>query len=98
MDDNLFVGINNFRPVEPKIVGIGTSFKLSCDLPDAKPEPDLTWMFNGATIETGRTYEVLSASLSDTGVYTCRAENIAGSKELLIDVTILGVLLFIVLI
>ena len=93
----IVVGIDNFTSSEPpKIVGVGTPFNLSCDPPDAKPEPDLRWMFNDKIITIGGTYKVLAANLNDTGLYTCIAKNIAGRKELLVNVTVLGMLLFII--
>ena len=74
---------------------MGRSFQLNCTSPGAKPNAVVTWRFNNVTIATSGYYAVSSAVLTDNGVYTCRAENVAGHKESLVNVTILGVLLFI---
>ena len=77
---------------------MGRSFQLDCPPPEAKPEANVTWIFNNVTIATSGRYTKSSATLSDNGTYTCRAENVAGYKESIISVTILGMLLlFIVL-
>lgn len=75
------------------IIGVGRPFKLNCSSPEAKPKAIVTWIFNNVTIATSEYYAVSSATLSDDGIYTCRAENIAGYKESIISVTILGMLL-----
>ena len=88
------VEINNLTISRGPIVkGVGRSFQLNCSSPGAEPSADVTWIFNNITIATGEHYKVSSATLSDGGIYTCRAENVAGYKEDLINVTILGMLL-----
>ena len=61
----------------------------------------MTWVFNNVTITTGGRYIVTSnneslsisgVTPSDSGVYICRAENIAGVTESSVNVTILGML------
>ena len=95
----VIVGIGNITTSYHPIivsdgVGVGRSFNLSCTAPDAAPAAHVTWIFNNITIATGGQYNVSSARLTDSGVYLCRAENIAGYKESLVTVTILGMLLF----
>ena len=91
------VEIKNFTTSqEPLTVGVGRSFQLNCTTPEATPKANVTWRFNDVTIATSAYYTVSSATLADDGVYACRVENVAGYKESLVTVTVLGMLLFIV--
>lgn len=96
--------IHNFTsPIEgPNIVGVGKTFELNCSTPEAVPAGRLTWIVNNVTIATSKHYNlssdnelltVINATLTDTGLYVCKVDHIAGVKEISLNVTILGVFL-----
>ena len=84
--------------------GLLNSFTLSCSPPSADPpNVNITWLFNGVPLATGLRHNFTNSNdiyslsvtdvlLSDTGNYSCRAENIAGVRLSTTVVTILGML------
>ena len=64
-------------------VVIGTTIELICTTAGMDPPRNITWMFNGAAIDTES--ETISLNIfrqissSDYGVYTCSASNEFGS-------------------
>lgn len=49
----------------------------------------LQWSFNGgAATSTGSVYAIASASLNDSGQYTCTAQNIRGRSEVAVTFTV----------
>ena len=65
---------------------VGEQLNLAC-IAKGKPAPKINWIKNGRIIpkETARFYHINEVSVSDAGVYSCRASNQLGS------VTSLGV-------
>jgi hypothetical protein len=62
--------------------------KLECTA-SGQPQPDITWLKDGTSIsaenfrnmritDAGATLQIIAAEASDTGAYTCSAENVAG--------------------
>lgn len=75
----------------------GNTLKLKCTLPNSHPRPRITWQKNGHDLlTTAAKNDVLiiqSVRVSDSGDYTCTAENIVGkriSDKLKVMVTIDG--------
>ena len=71
-------------------VVIGTTIELICTTAGMNPPRNITWMFNGAAIDTGS--ETTSFNISrqisslDYGVYTCSASNEFGSDSESIEI------------
>ncbi|UJR25150.1 hypothetical protein I4U23_006509 [Adineta vaga] len=67
----------------------GNHFTLDCNA-NGIPEPVISWHFNNQRLSSGhnRYYQVVRASLNDTGLYTCLAENKIDSikKDIQIDI------------
>ena len=59
---------------------VGEQLNLAC-IAQGKPAPKINWIKNGRIIpeETARFYHVNEVSVSDAGVYSCRASNQLGS-------------------
>ena len=59
---------------------VGDQLTLAC-MAKGKPAPKINWIKNERTIpeETERFYHVNEVSVSDAGVYSCRASNQLGS-------------------
>ncbi|XP_037881152.1 peroxidasin isoform X2 [Glossina fuscipes] len=81
-------------------IKIGKSFVLECDA-DGNPIPSITWQFNGAavvvsqhlTLENENTELIVNnAQESDSGLYTCIAENENGRTTIAATVTVEGML------
>uniref|UniRef100_A0A1A9WTL6 Ig-like domain-containing protein n=1 Tax=Glossina brevipalpis TaxID=37001 RepID=A0A1A9WTL6_9MUSC len=77
-------------------IKIGKSFVLECDA-DGNPIPSITWQFNGAaivvsehlTLENENTELIVNnAKESDSGLYTCIAENESGRATIAATVTV----------
>ncbi|CAF0852080.1 unnamed protein product [Adineta ricciae] len=68
----------------------GNHFTLDCNA-NGIPEPVISWHFNNQRLSSGhnRYYQVIRASLNDTGIYTCLAENKIGSTKKDIEINIL---------
>lgn len=84
-------------PTEKKVV-LTKHLILDCEAA-GHPPPSLTWLKDGVpvrdgdsirTLEQGRKIEILSAAVSDSGRYTCVATSIAGEKEVIYNVRVLG--------
>lgn len=85
------------EPIERKVV-LGKHLTLECQAA-GHPPPSLTWLKDRVPVrhgesvilsEQGRKLEILSASMSDAGLYICVATSIAGEKEVKYDVKVLG--------
>lgn len=73
------------------------SLTLQC-LAQGKPVPQMRWTLNGTalthstpgiTVASDSTFiQINNVSLSDKGVYTCYAENVAGSDNLMYNVDV----------
>ncbi|CAF3915835.1 unnamed protein product [Rotaria sp. Silwood2] len=67
----------------------GNHFTLEC-FANGTPEPIISWHFKNRRLSSGhnRYYQIVRASLNDTGLYTCIAENKIGiaKKDIHIDV------------
>ena len=59
---------------------VGEQLNLAC-MAKGKPAPKINWIRNGRIIpdKTDRLYHVKEVSVSDAGVYSCRASNQLGS-------------------
>lgn len=78
-------------------IKVGKSFVLECDA-DGNPIPTITWQFNGEAIAANEQHLVLenentelivnNAQESDTGIYTCIAENENGHTYVSATVTV----------
>lgn len=84
-------------PTEKKVV-LTKNLILECEA-TGHPPPSLTWLKDGFPVrhgdgvhvlEQGRKIEILSATISDSGLYICVATSIAGEKEVKYDVRVLG--------
>ncbi|XP_025060802.1 hemicentin-2 [Alligator sinensis] len=71
------------------VVRVGETAVLQCET-DAQPEPVVTWyknrhqlgLGNGArTLQKGQRLEIENAQVSDKGLYSCKATNVAGEAE-----------------
>ena len=84
---------------------LNESIKLHCAA-DGLPRPRVAWYLDDARLrardnasdgthllDDGRTLYVERARLSHAGRYACRADNVVGQDEKLIDLTVLGQLL-----
>lgn len=89
-------GVDN-GPTERKVV-LSKPLILMCEA-GGYPPPSLTWLKDGVPVrdgeslhvlEHGKKIEILSATVSDSGRYTCVATSIAGEKEIKYDVKVLG--------
>ncbi|CAF2894680.1 unnamed protein product [Rotaria sp. Silwood2] len=94
--DNNFVSIKGIPPsidsisISPMSTPIaGNHFTLEC-FANGTPEPIISWHFKNRRLSSGhnRYYQIVRASLNDTGLYTCIAENKIGiaKKDIHIDV------------
>ena len=60
------------------------------------PPPVITWYKNGHVIEEERkhfkirNWEIIEISFEDHGIYTCKAENVFGSDQSSVDLTVKG--------
>ncbi|XP_034738598.1 hemicentin-1 isoform X2 [Etheostoma cragini] len=68
---------------------VNKTTQLECDV-DGNPAPKITWFKDSQQVSSdgphsilsnGRTLQVLTAQVSDTGRYVCVADNVAGSAE-----------------
>ncbi|XP_076872442.1 hemicentin-1 isoform X2 [Brachyhypopomus gauderio] len=68
---------------------VGTNALLECHV-DGSPAPKISWLKNRERLQPsdthtllsgGRTLQIVSAQVSDTGRYVCVADNVAGSAE-----------------
>ncbi|CAF0772843.1 unnamed protein product [Rotaria sordida] len=77
----------SISPISTPIAG--NHFTLEC-IANGTPEPIISWHFKNRRLSSGhnRYYQIIRASLNDTGLYTCIAENKIGStkKDIHIDV------------
>ncbi|KAM8933893.1 hemicentin-2 [Pelodytes ibericus] len=73
-----------------------TSISLVCDV-DSHPSPEITWYKDGQILAPGKgllimpggqVLQIARTELSNQGIYTCRAENQAGSDTKLINLII----------
>jgi hypothetical protein len=80
-------------------VVIGTTIELICTTAGMDPPRTITWMFNGAAIDTGSETTSLNISRqissSDYGVYTCSALNEFGSDNESIEIIQAGITLLV---
>ncbi|CAI5454961.1 unnamed protein product [Caenorhabditis angaria] len=75
----------------------GQSLSLQC-LASGKPQPTVKWMLNGTLISEktpgitiasdARFVQINNLTLSDKGVYTCLAENVAGNDKVMYNVDV----------
>ncbi|KAK7037858.1 hypothetical protein SK128_027937 [Halocaridina rubra] len=76
-------------PESPVKGRIGDSMALTCQPPKGSPPPSLTWLRNGQLVTNSSRITVTSkgeltitrAVLEDNAMYTCRAQNLAGTRE-----------------
>ena len=66
-------------------VALGDTVDIPCAV-EGRPEPVVTWTFNGANVRVNSRISLVSGGLhivsvrdEDRGVYQCRAENSAGT-------------------
>ncbi|XP_051929215.1 hemicentin-1 isoform X1 [Hippocampus zosterae] len=81
-------GIHNELPDEVTVL-VNKTTLLECHV-DGNPVPKITWFKDNELVSrdgphrilsNGRTLQVLTAQVSDTGRYVCVADNVAGSVE-----------------
>ncbi|XP_019730956.1 hemicentin-1 isoform X3 [Hippocampus comes] len=81
-------GIHNELPDEVTVL-VNKTTLLECHV-DGNPAPKITWFKDNELVSrdgphrilsNGRTLQVLTAQVSDTGRYVCVADNVAGSVE-----------------
>ena len=62
---------------------INQSITLTCNA-ESLPPPRYVWKFNGNILSKAvqNTLKLTNAQVKDAGSYTCKAENIYGSKEI----------------
>lgn len=89
-------------PTDMKVV-LSKSLILECEA-EGHPPPSLTWLKDGSPVaarenlrvlEQGRKIEILSALPSDAGRYVCVATSVAGEREIIYDVSVLGIMIHI---
>ncbi len=82
------VALVQYIPEGPVI--IGTTIELICTTAGMDPPRTITWIFNGAAIDTGSettTFNISrQISSSDYGVYTCSALNEFGADNETIEI------------
>ncbi|VDL91668.1 unnamed protein product [Schistocephalus solidus] len=81
------------RPLENATVSVKTPVDLSCDFKLGEPKASVTWLKDGKPLRGGTkcttspasdrhaTLRITRCQFEDAGVFTCRAENAAGSVE-----------------
>ena len=68
----------------------GNGLYLSCNA-SGFPKPDLRWLKDGKPFKEGsEAHNFTSLETSDSGLYTCIADNIAGQGELVTNLTVIG--------
>lgn len=81
------------------VVREGRDFEIKCHPPAGKPPPVIRWTAPNGDVVTpigrvrvdGRTLQVIGANAQvDAGRYTCRAENLAGLREVSFNLTVAG--------
>lgn len=81
-----------------RVVTLSKPLILDCEA-GGHPPPSLTWLKDGVPVydgesvrmlEQGRQLEIISATVSDSGRYVCVATSIAGEKEVMYDVRVIG--------
>lgn len=81
------------------IVPEGRHFEIACHPPYGKPPPLMKWIkptgdaipVIGRVRVDGNKLVINKANAkTDTGRYTCRAENLAGSQQIFFDLTVAG--------
>ncbi|XP_070688049.1 hemicentin-1 [Pempheris klunzingeri] len=81
-------GTDSDSPDEVTVL-VNKTTQLECHV-DGNPTPKITWLKDSQPISSegphrilsnGRTLQVLTAQVSDTGRYVCVADNVAGSAE-----------------
>lgn len=81
-----------------RVVTLSKALILDCEA-GGHPPPSLTWLKDGVPVydgesvrmlEQGRQLEIISATVSDSGRYVCVATSIAGEKEVMYDVRVIG--------
>lgn len=68
----------------------GSSLNISCTA-TGKPDPDVTWIHKGQVRSSGsKTAHLIFIAINkvDAGMYTCRANNSAGTTEIKLNVII----------
>lgn len=77
-------------------VQVGHAIDLPC-VAQGAPEPSVSWLKDGATLLDGSHYRISDGALTlnqvgltDEGVYTCVASNIAGQDEAIIQLHVQG--------
>lgn len=82
------------------VVRLGGNFEIKCHPPFGKPPPITRWIAPtgdvvaavGRVHAEGRTLRVIEANAKvDAGRYSCKAENLAGSREVFFDLTVAGI-------
>ena len=69
------------RTIKERSVAVGESVTLLCSA-IGLPEPQLSWYKNNELYrDSGSSLVIPSASMADTGVYTCSAQNMVGSAS-----------------
>ncbi|KAL0178779.1 hypothetical protein M9458_027673, partial [Cirrhinus mrigala] len=78
-----------------RIFSAGRSERVRCDPPRGQPEPDVWWERAGARVASEGRVRQRDGDLifnptdrSDSGVYTCVAQNKAGQKQQELIVTV----------
>lgn len=58
----------------------GDSLQLTCKA-SGRPSPTITWTKDGKQVATGETLNVPKSKRTDSGVYTCSADNNVGGPR-----------------
>lgn len=83
---------------------VGDPLTLTCNA-SGNPLPAITWFKNRILVsdntsnyqilQNGILFHILSAKTSDTTKFSCKVENVAGEREKIFDVNVLGIISFI---
>ncbi|XP_044541099.1 carcinoembryonic antigen-related cell adhesion molecule 5-like, partial [Gracilinanus agilis] len=73
--------------LEPDAIFIGSQLNLSC-FAASNPAAHYEWIFNGTTGPSGQQFSIPAVSLSNSGLYTCKASNALLGRHSTVDTQI----------